>query len=163
MSLNFSITNIINANVISFVVMAGIITYACIKLNIGKVFEKQRDKIKSEVDTSEKAKQDSVDALDNMQKELDELPAKIKELEKEAKNTAKVLVKDIEKDTEIKKQILQSNTDTAIEYHVKIAKQRLSEDVSRASINLAKENFTEILKNNPEIQYDILKECIEKL
>ena len=163
MSLNFSVNNLLHANVISFVVMVSIIVYACIKLKAGTIFERQRDKIKSVVDASEQAKRESAEALDNVQKELEELPAKAKALEKEAKDTAKTLVKDIEKDTEEKKQILLSNAETAIEYHIKKAKQKLSHDVSCASVNLAKENFVNIVKGNPEIQYKILKECIEEL
>ena len=163
MSLNFSIENILHANVTSFIVMVAIISFVCAKLKIGKVFDRQRDKIKEVVEASEKSKQLSFDNLDKIKQELKELPQKLDELEEEAKSTAETLVKNIEADTEAKKEILQSNMETALDYHVKIAKQKLSHDVSCASVSLAKDNFIQILRNNPDIQYKILNECIEKL
>ncbi len=163
MGFNFTANSLIQANFTSFVVVAAIITYACMTFHVGNVFEKQRQKIKSVVDTSEANKQASIEGLNNIKGELDELPQKIEKLEDEAKNTAKVLSEGIAKDALAKKQILENNANTSIEYQVKNAKQKLSQDVSFAAVNLAKGNFVEMVKNNPDLQYKILNECIEKL
>lgn len=163
MSLNFSFDNLIHANLISFIVMVSIITFACKKLKVGNAFENLRNKIKTEVDNSEKAKQDSIQALDDIKNELKVLPQRLDDLENEAKETAKTLVKNIEDDTVAKKDIIHSNMETALDYHVKMANEKLSKDISIASIALAKDNFVQMLKNNPDLQYKILKECMEKL
>ena len=163
MGFNFTANSLIHANFASFIMVVGIITYACMTFKVGDVFEKQRQKIKNIVDTSEANKQASIEDLNNIKNELEELPQKIEKLEDEAKNTAKVLSEGIAKDAETKKEILQNNANTSIEYQIKSAKQKLSQDVSFAAVNLAKDNFVEMLKNNSDLQYKILNECIEKL
>ena len=163
MGFNFTADSLIHANFTSFVMVVAIITYACMTFKVGDVFEKQRQKIKSVVDTSEANKQASIEDLNNIKSELDVLPKKIEKLEDEAKNTAKVLSEGIAKDAENKKEILQNNANTSIEYQIKSAKQKLSQDVSFAAVNLAKDNFVEMVKNNTDLQYKIVNECIEKL
>jgi len=163
MNLSAIINKCIEANVVAFLVMVGIIWYACVKLHVGNLFEKGRQKIKDVVDKSEVTKQNSISDLNNMQHEMDILPEKIDNLKQEAKNTAETLAKNIENDTESKIQMLKDNAQTSLEYQIKNVREKLSSSVSSAAVDIAKDNFQKLLQANPDVHYKILNECIEKL
>jgi len=163
MGFNFGVENLIDANVVSFAVMVGIITWGCKKLKVGELLKKGSLKIKDIVDKSEDAKAHSYGVLKNAQTEMERLPGEIENLHSEAKNTGEILAKQIKEEADKKTKIIEDNMRKNIDFEVKTTTDSLSKDISIASLRVAQDNLKQLLEKDATLHERIINECIEAL
>ncbi len=160
---DFTYLNILESNLINFIIMILIFCFIFKKLKVGTKLETKKIKIKEEVEKSEELKRVSYKNLEETKDKVKNIDKEIKEIKTKAEESV-----DLYKDTvsrEIKSSIenLENNANKVIDNQKKRVILELSEDISEESVEKATENIKEILKRNPEIHQIIIDEFIENI
>lgn len=160
---DFTYLNILESNLINFIIMILIFCFIFKKLKVGTKLETKKIKIKEEVEKSEELKRVSYKNLEETKDKVKNIDKEIKEIKTKAEESV-----DLYKDTvsrEIKSSIenLENNANKVIDNQKKRVILELSEDISEESVEKATENIKEILKRNPEIHQVIIDEFIENI
>ena len=160
---DFTYLNILESNLINFIIMILIFCFIFKKLKVGTKLETKKIKIKEEVEKSEELKRVSYKNLEETKDKVKNIDKEIKEIKTKAEESL-----DLYKDTvsrEIKSSIenLENNANKVIDNQKKRVILELSEDISEESVEKATENIKEILKRNPEIHQIIIDEFIENI
>lgn len=160
---DFTYLNILESNLINFIIMILIFCFIFKKLKVGTKLETKKIKIKEEVEKSEELKRVSYKNLEETKDKVKNIDKEIKEIKTKAEESV-----DLYKDTvsrEIKSSIenLENNANKVIDNQKKRVILELSEDISEESVEKATENIKEILKRNPEVHQIIIDEFIENI
>ena len=160
---DFTYLNILESNLLNFIIMILIFCYIFKKLKIGAKLETKKIKIKEEVEKSEELKRVSYKNLEETKDKVKNIDKEIKEIKTKAEESV-----DLYKDTvsrEIKNSIenLENNANKVIDNQKKRVILELSENISEESVEKATEDIKEILKRNPEIHQVIIDEFIENI
>ena len=78
---------IIKSNTLNFIIVAAVIVFLVIKMNVKQKLENTRDDIKNYVNASEEEKRNAELSLDNIKEKINKLPEEIEKINKSAKNS----------------------------------------------------------------------------
>ena len=154
---------IIKSNTLNFIIVAAVIVFLVIKMNVIQKLENTRDDIKNYVNASEEEKRNAELSLDNIKEKINKLPEEIEKINKSAKNSVQSLEKKM--DETVKEQMLDidNNSKRIMNLETKKFKSNLTMRLSEVSVNLAMENAVNQLKNNRELHDKYISEAIEQI
>ena len=154
---------LVKSNTVNFIIVLSCVLFICSKLNISDKLNSIKEEIKNFVDTSTNEKIDSENKLKQIKNKIDELPREIEEMQMTAKNNIEGIKNRIENEIVEKKQDIDNNVSRILNLETKKFKSKLTNALTEASINLAKDNAINQLKNNRELHNRYIYEAIEEL
>ena len=163
MGFDFSFENIVEANLVSFIVMMSIFAVILKKIHIGAVLDQQKNAIIDNINKSEKARTDSEETLMEVEGELKAMPDTANKMENEAKKSAEVIAEQIETDAQKQIKKTEQNAQRAMDSEAFYAKLSLSKNISLASLTLAKANLVQALEADTALHKKIINQCIDEL
>lgn len=152
---------ILESNLINFIVVFVIMAFIIKKINVGDKVENVRKTIKSYVDESSNEKEAAEKELSQIQAKIEHLQDDIKDIEATAQNNIKGFENKIQEEIYEKKKDIDKNAERILNLETKNFKDKLSSVLSEASINLARKNAIEQLKNNRELHNKYINEALE--
>ncbi len=152
---------ILESNLINFIVVFVIMAFIIKKINVGDKIENVRKTIKSYVDESSNEKEAAEKELSQIQAKIEHLQDDIKDIEATAHNNIKGFENKIQEEIYEKKKDIDKNAERILNLETKNFKDKLSSVLSEASINLARKNAIEQLKNNRELHNKYINEALE--
>lgn len=152
---------ILESNLINFIVVFVIMAFIIKKINVGDKIENVRKTIKSYVDESSNEKEAAEKELSQIQAKIEHLQDDIKDIEATAQNNIKGFENKIQEEIYEKKKDIDKNAERILNLETKNFKDKLSSVLSEASINLARKNAIEQLKNNRELHNKYINEALE--
>ena len=152
---------ILESNLINFIVVFVIMAFIIKKINVGDRIENVRKTIKSYVDESSNEKEAAEKELSQIQAKIEHLQDDIKDIEATAQNNIKGFENKIQEEIYEKKKDIDKNAERILNLETKNFKDKLSSVLSEASINLARKNAIEQLKNNRELHNKYINEALE--
>lgn len=161
--MNEIFNTLISSNTLNFLVVLAIIIFLCKKLNINKKTEELQCEIKNYVEDAQNEKEAAEKSLEDAKELVKKLPEEIEGIKSDTEASMKNLSEKSLSDTEKHKQDLSGNARRLLRLEIKDFKQRLSNLLSIKSIELAKQNATENLKNNKELHSKYIDEAINEL
>lgn len=152
---------ILESNLINFIAVFLVMAFIVKKINVGDKIEVVRKTIKSYVDESTEEKEIAEKELSKIQAKIEHLQDDIKDIENTAQNNIKGFENKIQEEIFEKKKDMDKNAQRILSLETKNFKDKLSSVLSEASINLARKNAIEQLKNNRELHNKYINEALE--
>ena len=154
---------IIQTNTLNFLIVLAIVLFIASKLDIKTKLEKVRCEIQVFVDESSKEKENSLKALDNINQKIKHLPEEIADIKQTAENNVKGIEQRINSEIQEKMSDIENNAKRILGLETKKFKSKLSGILSQASIDLARKNAEEQLKNNRELHNKYINDAINEI
>lgn len=154
---------IVHSNTFNFIVMLLILGWLVSKFKIAESLDVLKNNI---IDSIEKAKQEKFDAqkvLSSAQDEVKNLDSEIKSRLSQAEEHAKTVAQRIIDDTENKVKQIEANIERVVEAEEKTISSRLTGKTAKASIELAKNHITNLLKQHPELHDKYINDSINEI
>lgn len=154
---------IVHSNTFNFIVMLLILGWLVQKFKVTESLDVLKNNI---IDSIEKAKQEKIDAqkvLSSAQDEVKNLDSEIKSRLSQAEEHAKSVAQRIIDDTENKVKQIEDNIERVVEAEEKTISSRLTGKTAKASIELAKNHITNLLKQHPELHDKYINDSINEI
>lgn len=161
--MNDILNTLITSNTINFLVVSAIIVFLCKKLNVKAKTQELRDEIKNYVEDSENEKKSAEKSLEESEELVKKLPEEIEKIKSDTQVSMQNLSEKSLSDTEKHKQDLSGNARRLLRLEIKDFKQRLSNVLAVKSVELAKQNAADNLKDNKSLHAKYIDEAINEL
>lgn len=151
------------SNTINFLLMVGLLVWICRKIDIKSSLESAVDKVKNEISSSEKAKNDAHAYLSNCEDDINKLPLEIEKLNEEIEQKSKISKENIElnKCKAISK--IEESFDEVVNAEEKIISAELLEDAINVSVEQAKIKIMNQLSSNPDLHKKFIEDSLNNL
>ncbi len=154
---------LLQSNSLNFIVVLLIIIFISKKMNIKQIFEDIKNQIANYVNESEKEKELSEKGLQEIKNKVEKLPAEIDLIERSVQRSINNFEKKNEKEIQEKCKDIDNTAKRLLNLETKKFKSKLTGILSETSINLAKDNAVNQLKNNRELHDKYIYEAINEL
>ena len=154
---------LIQSNTLNFLIVLLILGFIIKKLNIGMKVDCIKGEIASFVENSENEKKQAEQNLARINDKLAKLPVVIERIKKSTENNIKNIEANVQKKTEIQKQDISKNAERLFKLETKKFKTGLTNLLSEKSVDLAKENAINQLKENPLLHKKYIDSAIDEL
>ncbi len=154
---------LIQSNTVNFLIVLFIVLFLIKKLNVGQKVENLRDEITNYVEVSEKEKTQSEHELSKINDKIAKLPALIERLKRSTERNVKNIEENVYADIEERKQDISKNAQRLFNLETKKFKTGLSNLLSEKSVEIARENAINQLKENPDLHNKYIDTAIEEL
>ena len=154
---------LIKTNTLNFLIVVGLIAFLLFKLNIKKKLQDVADEIKNYVETAENEKASAQKKLEIINSKVQKLPEVIERIKRSTENSINNYEKKVRSDIEEEKTDLTKNAKRLFKLETKKFKQRLTVLLSEHSIEIARKNAVNQLKDNAELQNHYIDTAIEEL
>lgn len=162
-SLSEIISYINETNIVNFIIMLGILFWLVKKFNLTSMIEKSVSNIKNNIEESENTKNRSQKKHELSILRLEKLPSKIKDIEVFNEQKKKIYEEKTEKTTQASIENIKKNTDKIIKIEEKKISACLTEVTIQNSIDKARWDIIERLKNNSQLHEDFIDSSLEEL
>lgn len=154
---------LIHSNTLNFIIVLSIIVVLVVKLNLKAKIEVLRDEIKNYVDFSVNEKKVAEQNLSLINEKIQKLPEQIQNIEESTEKSVKSIGEKIKVDIEEQKQDLANTAERIFNLEMKKFKQKLTSVLSEKSVEIAKENAVNQLRENTELHNKYIDNAIEEL
>ena len=154
---------LIHSNTLNFIIVLSIIVVLVVKLNLKAKIEVLRDEIKNYVDFSFNEKKFAEQNLSLINEKIQKLPEQIQNIEESIEKSVKSIGEKIKVDIEEQKQDLANTAERIFNLEMKKFKQKLTSVLSEKSVEIAKENAVNQLRENTELHNKYIDNAIEEL
>lgn len=154
---------ILHSNLFNFAFFMLIIIVICIKVDVPAVLEKMKEKVSSEIENSKETKEKSLSDLADANMQYSKLPQELENISDNAKQKSESLSKQIALETEQKISNIEKNTQNILSAEQKHVASDLISKLGVKSVEFAKYDIIEELKNNPQLHDKFIEESIAKL
>ena len=154
---------LVHSNTLNFLIVLSIIVILVVKLNLKDKIEVLREEIKSYVDASADEKNIAEQNLSIIKEKIQKLPLQIEDIQKSTENSVKSIGEKIKADIQEQKQDISNNAERILNLEMKKFKQKLTSVLSEKSVEIAKENAINQLKENNELHNKYIDNAIEEL
>ena len=154
---------ILHSNLFNFAFFMLIIIVICIKIDVPAVLEKMKEKVSSEIENSKETKEKSLSDLADANTQYSKLPQELENISENAKQKSESLSKQIALETEQKISNIENNTQNILSAEQKHVTSDLISKLGVKSVEFAKYDIIEELKNNPHLHDKFIEESIAKL
>lgn len=154
---------IVHSNTFNFIVMLLILGWLVKKFKVAESLDVLKNNI---IDSIEKAKTEKSEAqkiLNEAQDAVKNLDNEVKERLTQAEEHAKSISQRIADETEIKVKQIEDSIERVIEAEEKTISSRLAGKTAKASIELAKNHISNLLKQHPELHDKYIDESINEI
>lgn len=148
----------------NFIIFAGILYFVIFRMvNAPEQINKMQKDIAETIETSETAKMESEEKLNNIEESLTHIGEEIDAILSSSNENAKLIGKKILDDAQSTVLVIQENSEKTIENNRELLKNELLKRASLASIEVAKSYILDELEKNPELHDRMIDESIEKI
>lgn len=154
---------LIHSNTLNFFIVLAILVVIVVKLNLKDKIEVLRDEIRTYVESSVNEKNVAEKNLSLIKEKIQQLPATIEDIEKSTKNSVKSLGEKIKADIQEQKQDIANSAERIFNLETKKFKQKLTSILSEKSVEIARDNAINQLKENNELHNKYIDNAIEEL
>lgn len=154
---------ILHSNLFNFAFFMLIIIVICVKVDVPAVLEKMKEKVSSEINNSKVTKEKSFNDLADANMQYSKLPQELENISENAKQKSESLSKQIALETEQKISNIEKNTQNILSAEQKHVTSDLISKLGVKSVEFAKYDIIEELKNNPQLHDKFIEESIAKL
>ena len=154
---------LIQSNTINFLIVLLIVVSLIKYLKIGEKIDKVKEEIKFYVETSENEKSQAEVNLTRINDKLSKLPAVIERIQKSTQKNINNIEQNVKKNTEIQKQDISKNSERLFDLETKKFKSKLSNLLSEKSVEIARDNAIQQLKENPSLHAKYIDNAIDEL
>jgi len=163
MDFNSIIDYIARTNLFNFVIFAGIIALIVKKLHVKDELEKAKNTVNETIQTSEAAKTESENKLNDVQESLSHLSNEIDLIIEESEKNSKLVGEKILEDAKQNALTVKDNATKALKNSTILLKNDLIRRASLASVEVAKAHIIEELSRNADLHNKLIDESIEAL
>ncbi len=160
---DLSFHNILHSNVINFTVLIALIAFIVNKIRVADIIEAKRKSVETTVTTAEEQNSFSKVNLKKAEKEVENLPQTLLEIEVQAKDNLSKLEEKIVSEAKNVISNIEKNIEKVIESEASKINRSLTSGVSSASIKLAESNILKQLNANPELHNRFIGQAIDEL
>lgn len=157
------IQTLIQSNSLNFIVVLLVVIFILKKMNIQQKFEDIKNQITNYVNESEKEKEISEKGLQEIKNKVEKLPAEIDLIERSVQRSINNFERKSEKEVQEKCKDIDNTAKRLLNLETKKFKSKLTGILSETSVNLAKDNAVNQLKNNRELHDKYIYEAINEL
>jgi len=154
---------ILESNIINFTIFFLIIVFAVKKFDVSKMLENAKNKIIQDIEASKNTKKSALIKLEETKKSLNDASIEVNEIINSSLNNTETLKRRINSDTQTKISNIKLNSNRILQAEENSINKILTSIQGQKSIELAKEHIIEVLKNNPELHEEFIKNSIEDL
>lgn len=154
---------ILHSNIINFVIMLCILYAIIKKVNLGKTFDQSINNVNSNIQKSDSEKEKAQNQLNAAKELFEKLPQDIQTLENNSQDKVKIFTDKIAENTQKTIFELEKNIDRAISIEEKKISNLMSENTSKASVELAKQQIVDLLNKNPELHNQFVMNSLDEL
>ena len=154
---------LIHSNTLNFFIVLAILVVIVVKLNLKDKIEVLRDEIRTYVESSVNEKNVPEKNLSLIKEKIQQLPATIEDIEKSTKNSVKSLGEKIKADIQEQKQDIANSAERIFNLETKKFKQKLTSILSEKSVEIARDNAINQLKENNELHNKYIDSAIDEL
>lgn len=154
---------ILHSNIINFVIMLCILYAIIKKVNLGKTFDQSINNVNSNIQKSDSEKEKAQNQLNAAKELFEKLPQDIQTLENNSQDKVKIFTDKIAENTQKTIFELEKNIDRAISIEEKKISNLMSENTSKASVELAKQQIIDLLNKNPELHNQFVMNSLDEL
>ena len=146
-----------------FLIVLSILVVIFVKLNLKEKIEVLRDEIRTYVDTSVQEKNVAEKNLSLIKERIQQLPEEIEDIRKSTENSVKSIGEKIRADIEEQKQDIVNSAERIFNLETKKFKQKLTASLSEKSVEIARDNAINQLKENVELHNKYIDNAIDEL
>ena len=161
--LDLSFHNIIHSNLINFVIMAAIIVWLCVKLNVSEKLDSLRINTEKKVKNSDNEKNEASRFLNDTKKSVENLGQELEEIKQNAQVSANNLANKILEDAHSQIDRLESNAQKNIENEVSKVQEELKKEICESTLKTAKEQIEQRLNADINLHKKLIEESINAL
>lgn len=154
---------ILESNIINFTIFFLIIVFAVKKFDVSKMLENAKNKIIQDIEASKNTKKSALIKLEETKKSLNDASIEVNEIINSSLNNTETLKRRINSDTQTKISNIKLNSNRILQAEENSINKILTSIQGQKSIELAKEHIIEVLKNNPELHEEFIKNSIKDL
>ncbi len=154
---------IVQSNTFNFIIVAGILLFILMKLNIKSKITEQQEQIKNYVKTSEFEKASAEEELRAAENKISNLETETNEIKRSANKSITSLKNKTERDISRKKQDIITGAERILSLEEKQFKSKLTGILTKKSVELARNNITEQIEGNQKLHDKYIEEAIEEL
>ncbi len=158
-----NINNILESNVINFIIMLALIWLIFKSCKLGDKLQKAVNEVKTKIDNSTNAKDKSIQELENTRKIISNIPNEIKEIEDLGEKNILQIEEKFSLESQKIIQKIKENTEKIVANKEFKIKSNLSQKTVLASIELAKKHVIKLLNEKPEYHEQFLQKSIEEI
>lgn len=161
--LDFSIGNLLHANIINIIIMLAILVAVFNKLQFSKKLEDMLSDVINTIKNSDEKKANSQKTLETAELEMSKLPAEIDKIMQNAHNTAEGFKTKIEKDIATEHAELEKNAQKVMDNELNKVNSALKKEISENALNSAKEKLQKSLNENDALHRKLIQKAIEDI
>ena len=154
---------IVQTNTFNFLVMVGIIAIIAKKLKLVSKLQEAADKVKSEIENSDKAKEQSIINLEDAEKVYETTAGEVREISSTAEKNILFIEQLMANEEQKAVEAIKQNMQKALNTTEKNAIRDLSEKTVLASFELAKKHIIHLLETNPRYHQKFIEDSIREL
>ena len=154
---------LIHSNTLNFLIVLAILVVIVVKLNLKDKIEVLRDEIRTYVATSVQEKNMAEQNLSSIKEKIQKLPEEIEDIKKSTENSVKSIGEKIRADIDEQKQDIANSAERIFNLETKKFKQKLTATLSEKSVEIAKNNAINQLKENNELHNKYIDNAIDEL
>ncbi len=154
---------IVESNTFNFIVLMIVFAVLFKKLNISNTIEQVAQEISKAIENVKKERETAKNKLINAQKSIENLDNDIHQRLLEAEERANGISKQIEENTNSQIELIEKNIKRVILAEEKTLSAQMTEKTLKTSVEIAKKQIINMLKNSPELHNKFIDESIENI
>ena len=153
----------VEENLINFLIFLAIILWVFKKADITRMLSGVQDKIAKLINDAKKAKADAQENLELAQQAVENLPAEIDQIEKDAQTSAERISKKVLDEANMQVESIKNNADKVIAAEEKLITAQLTKSISKLSAQNARSKVKQELSNNAALHEKYINQSIDEL
>ncbi len=162
-TVELSINGLLHGNVFNFLILFALFVYLFIKFKVVNVLNNAKNKVIELIEKSEEEKLNSEKSLQEIKKDVENLPLEIEKINNDAQKTIEAFRKASDADIEELSQRLENGAQKNIENEIQKVNNSLQQELALKVVTLANEKTLAKLNENSEFHRKFIVEAIDKI
>ena len=154
---------ICESNLFNFTVMILLLAWIVKKFDLGNKIEQGRKKIEQNISDSEKAKEESLAKLYEVQDNVTKIDEEMLKFFKAAEDNAKVIGEKMIEEGKSQSEAIKENSKKAIDANIKTVKTEIVKETAEEALSLAEQHVKSELERDPNLHIKYINESIDAI
>lgn len=154
---------ICESNLFNFVVMILLLAWMVKKFDLGNKIEQGRKKIETSISDSEKAKDESLAKLYEVQDNVTKIDEEMLKVFKAAEDNAKIIGDKLIDEGRVQSESIKANSQKAIENNIKTVKTEIVKETAEQALVVAEQHIKSELERDPNLHLRYVYESIDAI
>jgi len=156
-------TLIVKSNTFNFIFLVLILGLICKRVKAGTLLSNAQNKVKEDIDTSDKIKKASIEELARAKEDIKNLQNEIDEIFDKSKENAENFKRKTSDEIEFQKRKISENVEKTAKSEEIKAVSGLTEKTALAVAEVVKKHLIDTLNKNPKYHQNFIEESIQEL